>query len=247
MSELAQLSVQLQVRGRRCVVVGGGPVALRRTLALLQAGAQVQLIALSVHPDLRAAADRGELQIQLRGFEPADLEPADLEPADHEPPDSAGSRNSDSILLVVVATDDPEVNDQVGALCAAAGILVNRADHAGAGNLSFPATIQRGPVALAVSNSAGIPALSQWVAERVDTSLDQVLGLTAEQVEQLTVVLSQVRVELAEARTQATDHRRDVTSGIPDWRSALDETILVLVRMGRYTEAKERLLACLSS
>ena len=237
MSEPAQLSVQLQVQGRHCVVVGGGAVAVRRTRRLLQAGAQVTVVAPALHQDFDELATSEFLRIERRVFEPADLDP--IGAAENTP--------AQKVLLVVVATNDLAVNDQVGALCAEAGILVNRADLAQAGDLSFPATLHWGSVSIAVSDSEGSPALSQWVARRVDASLESVLGLTSEQGEQLAEVIAQVRQELQAARDSSAGSRRDVTFASPDWRSALDESILVLVRMGRCAEAKERLLACLSS
>ncbi|MEX0767784.1 MAG: bifunctional precorrin-2 dehydrogenase/sirohydrochlorin ferrochelatase [Microthrixaceae bacterium] len=242
MPESNQLSVQIKVRGRRCVVVGGGPVALRRTRSLLQAGAKVVVVAPELQPEFWDVAQAGQLQtgqlqILQREFEPSDL----------ATDQAAGSEFSGAPLLVIVATNNPEVNRQVGVICEAAGVLVNRADRAQDGDLSFPATVSWGKVSIAVSNSDGSPVLSQWAAERIDASLDSVLGLTAEQGEQLAQVIVEVRQDLQRAQMESSKTRKDVTYGVPDWRSALDESILVLVRMGRYTEAKERLLACLSS
>ena len=237
MAETSQLSVQLRVQGRRCVVVGGGPVALRRTTLLLQAGADLTVIAPELHVGFDELAELNAVQIERREFRPADLVSAEKQRGGGEQP----------MLLVVAATDNPKVNERVGELCSAAGILVNRADLAQAGDLSFPALVNFGAVTLAVSNSVGSPALSQWVAERVDASLESVLGLTAEQGQQFAQLISEVRQELRASQNPNDENCRDVTSSVPDWRSALDESILVLVRMGRCAEAKERLLACLSS
>jgi siroheme synthase-like protein len=212
-------------------------VAVRRTRRLLHAGAQVTVIAPALHQDFDELATSECLRIERRVFEPADLDPIA----------AAGNTPPQQVLLVIVATNDSAVNNQVGALCAEAGILVNRADLAQAGDLSFPATVHWGSVSIAVSDSEGSPALSQWVARRVDASLESVLGLTSQQGEQLAEVIAQVRQELQAAQNSVAGSRRDVTSASPDWRSALDESILVLVRMGRCAEAKERLLACLSS
>ncbi|CAB4551394.1 unannotated protein [freshwater metagenome] len=237
MAETSQLSVQLRVQGRRCVVVGGGPVALRRATLLLQAGADLTVIAPELHVGFDELAELNAVQIERREFRPADLVSAEKQRGGGEQP----------MLLVVAATDNPKVNERVGELCSAAGILVNRADLAQAGDLSFPALVNFGAVTLAVSNSVGSPALSQWVAERVDASLESVLGLTAEQGQQFAQLISEVRQELRASQNPNDENCRDVTSSVPDWRSALDESILVLVRMGRCAEAKERLLACLSS
>ena len=237
MAETSQLSVQLRVQGRRCVVVGGGPVALRRATLLLQAGADLTVIAPELHVGFDELAELNAVQIERREFRPADLVSAEKQRGGGEQP----------MLLVVAATDNPKVNERVGELCSAAGILVNRADLAQAGDLSFPALVNFGAVTLAVSNSVGSPALSQWVAERVDASLESVLGLTAEQGQQFAQLILEVRQELRASQNPNDENCRDVTSSVPDWRSALDESILVLVRMGRCAEAKERLLACLSS
>ena len=97
MSEPAQLSVQLQVQGRNCVVVGGGAVAARRTRRLLEAGAQVRVIAPALHQDFDELAASELLRIERRVFEPADLDPIA----------AAGNTPPQQVLLVIVATNDP--------------------------------------------------------------------------------------------------------------------------------------------
>ena len=85
---MPDLSVILRVQGRRCVVVGGGPVARRRTESLLQADALITVIAPQVEQRLECLS----VQIERRPYREGDLEGA---------------------ILAVVATDDPAVNEKV--------------------------------------------------------------------------------------------------------------------------------------
>lgn len=139
----------------------------------------------------------------------------------------------DNAWLVVAATGLVDVDDSVAADARARGALVNRADRAELGDLAFPAVVARGPLRVAVSTGSDAPAVARMVAEALDAGLDELIGLDASGVAELVGLVAEVRDQ----------HR-----GVPlDWRSALDGSILDLIRQGRRAEAKERLLACLSS
>jgi precorrin-2 dehydrogenase/sirohydrochlorin ferrochelatase len=124
--------IMLRIAGERCVVVGGGSVAERRVIALLQAGGEVEIIA----PDLTRQITALPITVHQRGYQAGDLRGA---------------------KLVVIATDDRAVNEQVARDAKALGVLVNRADDPGAGDFTVPAHARHGPVTLAVHTS-GISA-----------------------------------------------------------------------------------------
>ncbi|WP_460460010.1 precorrin-2 dehydrogenase/sirohydrochlorin ferrochelatase family protein, partial [Angustibacter peucedani] len=84
--------VGLRLRGRRVLVVGGGSVALRRVPALLEAGADVVLVAPLVLPALDDLAARGQLRWEPRPYRDADV---------------------DDAWFVLACTDDPAVNEAV--------------------------------------------------------------------------------------------------------------------------------------
>ena len=73
---LAGYPAHLLVAGRRCVVVGGGRLAVRKVEALLDAGAAVVVVALEASPPIRAWAESGRLTLQARAFHPSDLDGA---------------------------------------------------------------------------------------------------------------------------------------------------------------------------
>lgn len=222
----APLAVRLRLDGRRCVVVGAGPVGARRARALLRSGAEVVVVA----PDVSAAVDHlvaaGSVELRRRPVRTEDLTGA---------------------AVVVVATDSEEVNDRITVAAREAGALVNRSDRAEAGDLDLPAVLERGPVALTVSTGGRAPAVTRWVSERLDGGLDDLLGLDAAGLALLVEVVAEVRAELAAMPPGTDGVGTGVTAPSRDWRSALDRTMLDLIHSGRGAEAKERLQACLLS
>ena len=82
----------LRVAGRRVVVVGGGHVATRRALSLLEAGAKVTVISPIISDSLKSAVGRGDVNWLQRVYQPGDL---------------------DGAWLVQTATATPEIDEQV--------------------------------------------------------------------------------------------------------------------------------------
>ncbi|MFJ6152752.1 uroporphyrinogen-III C-methyltransferase [Micromonospora profundi] len=119
----------LRLDGRRVVVVGGGAVATRRVPALLDAGADVLLVAPELTPALRAHVDAGRLRWVPRRFAPDDL---------------------DGAWLVQVAIDDPLAAASVSAAAAERRIFCVRADDRTAATAWTPAVTRHGPVTVAV-------------------------------------------------------------------------------------------------
>ncbi|MET8086762.1 uroporphyrinogen-III C-methyltransferase [Micromonospora sp. NPDC005237] len=119
----------LRLEGRRVVVVGGGAVATRRVPALLDAGADVLLVAPELTPALRARVDAGRLHWVPRRFVPEDL---------------------DGAWLVQVAIDDPMAAAAVSAVAAERRIFCVRADDRTAATAWTPAVTRHGPVTVAV-------------------------------------------------------------------------------------------------
>ncbi len=136
------LAAFLDLQGERALVVGGGPVALRRVRTLLGAGMGVTVVAPELHPDLLGLPVRAE----RRPYRPEDVR---------------------GVRVVVAATDSAAVNDAVTADARAAGVLVNHAGDAARGTLRFPAVIRRGGVQVAVTTGRELPLLAQAVGERV--------------------------------------------------------------------------------
>ncbi len=123
------LPLGLRMRGRRVLVVGGGPVALRRVSSLLDVGADVVLVAPGAVDALSDLAARGQIVWQTRVFEPSDV---------------------DDAWLAMACTDDPDVNALVVSAAERRQTWCLRADDATAATAWMPAVGRTGPAVIAV-------------------------------------------------------------------------------------------------
>jgi siroheme synthase-like protein len=197
--------VSLVVAGKECVVVGGGTVATRKVAGLVAAGAKVRVIAPEVCEEIRAMP----VEVVQRPYQSGDLDVA---------------------WLVIAATDDPEINQQVHADGRQARVWVNAADDPDACSFLLPAVVRQGPITVAVSTSGHSPALAGWLKDQIAAQIGPEMALLAE-------LLSEARDELKAAGRSTED---------VDWRRALDSDMLELIRTGHTAQARERLQACLS-
>ena len=140
--------INLDIRGKRVVVVGGGEVACRKCRLLLRAGARVTVIAPRVAPGFHRLAAEGTVQHLERPYEPGDL---------------AGA------LLVFAATSDHAVNRMVADEARAGGILANIADAPGLGAFTLPATLSRGDLLITVSTAGKSPTFARTIRDRLAT------------------------------------------------------------------------------
>ena len=151
--------INLDLRGKRCVVVGGGGVAERRVEVLLDCGADVLVVSPKVTTVLEELAGRGEMTLVERPFAPEDVRDA---------------------FLVMSATDDREVNAEVSRLARNAGILVSVADDPAISDFIMPATVRRGAFQISVCTSGKSPALAKRVRQELEGSYGEEYGLLVE-------------------------------------------------------------------
>jgi precorrin-2 dehydrogenase / sirohydrochlorin ferrochelatase len=202
-----QYPVNLVLEGRPVLVVGGGRVARRKVEGLLAAGAAVTVVAPEVDDDLAALPG---LTVHRRAYRSEDV---------------AGHR------LVLTATDDRAVNQQVHDDADAAGVWVNSADDPERCTFTLPALVRRGPLLVTVGTGGASPAVASWLRGRFEAELGP-------EYETLTALLAEERAAIqAEGRS---------TEGLA-WQKALDSDMLSLIRGGRISEARDRLKTCLSS
>jgi len=209
--------VGLVVKGRRCLVVGGGRVAARKIGGLLACGATVTVVAPEVHVAVGelagagaiAAIDEAPLEVEIRPYRSG-------EAADY--------------LLAVAATGVASVDDAVHRDAVAAGVWVNVADDASRCSFILPAVARDGAVCVAVSTAGASPALAGWLRDRVVEALGPGLGDLAQLLE--------------EGRRRLHDQGR--SSETLDWRTVLDGPLPDMVRQGRIDEARAVLDAFLA-
>ena len=149
---MAYYPVSLDMTERRCLVVGGGPVAERKVAGLLEAGARLTVVSPSATDRLHDWARADRVRLRLREYAAGDL---------------------DGHSLVFAATDDGRVNADVARDARAAGVLVNAADDPAHCDFILPAVLRRGELAVAVSTGGASPALARTVRDELDAYLDR--------------------------------------------------------------------------
>lgn len=159
----------LDLRGRPCIVIGGGEIAARKVASLLEAGARVTVVSPTLTAELQALADTHEVVHHPRAYRRGDL---------------AGA------WLAYAATDDEAVHAEIAAEAAEARVFVNVVDQPRFCGFIVPAVVRRGPVSVAVSTGGASPALAKQLARELDATLGAEWGLAAR-------VLGALRARLA--------------------------------------------------
>jgi precorrin-2 dehydrogenase/sirohydrochlorin ferrochelatase len=160
----------LNIRGKKCLVVGGGEVALRKAQMLLEHGAAVEIVSPSFCPELDALVKDGAIRAAERAYKTEDLNNA---------------------LLVVAATDDVKINKKIAAEAGRKGILINVVDEPDISDFIVPSYFRHGDIIVAVSTSGKSPALARKIRSELETDLKA-------EYAQLAVIASEVRRELKE-------------------------------------------------
>ncbi|MCB0963548.1 MAG: bifunctional precorrin-2 dehydrogenase/sirohydrochlorin ferrochelatase [Acidimicrobiales bacterium] len=150
----APLPLMVDLDGRCCLVVGGGEVATRKVLTLLDAGARVTVASPHLAAPLAELHEAGRIDWRPGPY-------AGLRPAPPEGP----------WMLVVAATDDPERNERVAADAEAAGTWANVATRPDGGGAAFAATWRSGPITAAVSTSGIHPGAGRWLRDRLAAAI----------------------------------------------------------------------------
>jgi uroporphyrin-III C-methyltransferase/precorrin-2 dehydrogenase/sirohydrochlorin ferrochelatase len=137
--------VFLKLRGRRVLVVGGGPVAAGKIAGLVAAGATVDVVA----PEIRAEIEASGVAIERRAFRESDIDGA----------------------WYVVAAASPDVNRAVQAACEVRRVFVNAVDDPQNASAYLGGVVRRGDVTIAISTEGRAPALAGLLREALDAWL----------------------------------------------------------------------------
>ena len=136
----------LNLKGRRALVVGGGPIGLEKVEGLLVCGADVHVVAPDVGEELERLAADGEIRWSRREYETADL---------------------DGCIMAIACTDDTDVNIRVYEEAEAKAMLVNIVDVPPLCNFILPAIVRTGAIAVAISTRGASPALAKRMKREI--------------------------------------------------------------------------------
>lgn len=155
----------LMLKGRRCLVIGGGEIGLEKVEGLLACDADVTLIAPDAVPRLAALAEEGSIAWERRQYLTGDL---------------------DAAFMAIAATGDTDVNIAVYEEAEKRAMLVNVVDVPPLCNFILPAIVRTGALSIAISTQGASPAL----AKRMKREIAEMFG---DEYARLAVLLNEVR------------------------------------------------------
>jgi precorrin-2 dehydrogenase/sirohydrochlorin ferrochelatase len=143
--------IYLNLKGKQCLIIGGGKVAERKIEDLLDYEPLIKVVSPRFEEKIMAWGREGVLSLQQRLFQEDDL---------------------DGSYIVFAATDNNELNHRVARLCRQRGILVNAVDDPPNCDFYVPSIIRRNSLALAISTGGKSPML----ARKLRQDLEKIIG-----------------------------------------------------------------------
>jgi precorrin-2 dehydrogenase / sirohydrochlorin ferrochelatase len=192
---MAYYPIFLNLSGRRCVVVGGGPVAERKIEGLLEAGASVTVVSPALTTKLKTLVKEKKIRHFMRDYRKGDL---------------SGYR------LALVATDDGQVNRAVYEEAQELDVFINSADDPAHCDFILPSVLRRGELQVAVASGGSSPALSRMIREELEKYFTEDYAALSELVAEVRRELKENNVSVdSEAWRRALDGdmRRMVREG----------------------------------
>lgn len=156
------LPIFIQIKQRPCLVVGGGAVAARKVALLRKAGGDVTVVSPELCDELADLASGGKIEHQARVFSEQDMK---------------------ACVLVIAATDQPEINQQVSELAKQKRLPVNVVDNPDLCSFIIPSIVDRSPIQIAISTGGASPVLARLIRTKLEGSIPAAYGRLAALVE----------------------------------------------------------------
>ncbi|WP_293656068.1 precorrin-2 dehydrogenase/sirohydrochlorin ferrochelatase family protein [Anaeromicrobium sp.] len=137
----------VNIQNKKCVVIGGGKVALRKTKTLLKYGAEVTLVSPVIDEEIRKLFYENKIEIIERNYEYGDLEGG---------------------ILAYIATDNGQVNELVLKESNRKNILVNCAKNPEDGDFIIPSSIRKGSLSISIGTDGKSPMLAKKIKEDLE-------------------------------------------------------------------------------
>ena len=182
----------LKLRGRKCLVVGGGELGLEKAEGLLACSGDVHVISPEVLPEVEQLAAEGSITWEQREY--------------------AGREDLEGVFMVIACTDSTETNIRIYDDAEERAMLVNIVDVPPLCNFILPAIVRTGPLAIAISTAGASPAL----AKRMKTEVSELFG---EEYARLAIMLNDARGWAKGTLPTYQDRRRffeSIVNGDPD-------------------------------
>lgn len=143
--------INLNIKGKKCLVTGGGKVAERKILSLLACEAEITVISPKITKQIKKLSSESKISLVKRNFRKGDLK---------------------GVSIVIAATNNSKTNQEILREANKKKLLVNVVDSPQLCNFTMPSLIRRGDLLLTISTSGKAPALSK----KLRIMLEEVIG-----------------------------------------------------------------------
>ena len=140
----------LKLTGRRCLVIGAGPVAQKKIEGLVRAGAMVLVVAPQATDSVRAWARAKKIRWEPRRFRAADF---------------------GGVFLVVASTSSSALHEKIYRQARRRGVLCNVVDDPAHCDFYYGAVVRRGDLQIAISTGGHSPALAQRLRKKIEREI----------------------------------------------------------------------------
>lgn len=202
------LPLFFDLRGKPVLLVGGGTIALRKARLLVKAQARVIVVAPEVSGELESMVIEGGGSVHRELYREAYL---------------------DQVVLVISATDQPDINRQVAEDCQRRRLPVNVVDSPELCSVIMPAIVDRSPLMIGISSGGQAPVLSRMVRAQIESAIP--------------AAYSRVATFASRCRDQVKAHFTDGDMRRRFWEKILAGPAKEMALSGNITEAEEYLLA----
>ena len=149
---MAYFPMFVQLKKKKCLVIGGGKIALRKIEVLKDFEADITVIAPEMITQIRQIDQICRI---FRTFMEKDFNEADF---------------------VIAATDDQKTNHEISQICRRKKIPVNAVDQKEDCSFIFPSYVKEGEVVAAFSSGGQSPMITQYLKEKIKPNLTEELG-----------------------------------------------------------------------
>lgn len=157
---MAYFPFMIDMKDRLCVIAGGGRVALRKIETLIMFGAKIKVIAPDIISEIYDLQN-SNIEICKRTIEKHDV---------------------DDAFVVIMATNNSRVNEEVANICKERNILVNVVDVKKDCGFYFPAIIKEEDVVISVSTGGNSPVLASRIKKEIKENLSSNYGKIAKEM-----------------------------------------------------------------
>ena len=204
-------TINVKLNNKNCLVVGAGNVSERKVKGLLESGANITVISPEFTEGILSLKEHPKLKLVAGEFQEDDLE---------------------GMFLVIIATNNKNLNSKIAALCNEKNILTNAADNPEMSSFFVPSVVRRGDLSIAVSTGGKSPALASKISSELLNRFD-------EKYEKYIYILGEVR-DWAKAEVKDSLKRKEILTKLPE--IDIDE----LIKLYDDDLIRERLYKCIS-